>query len=241
VFLAGDAAHLMPPFLGQGLCAGLRDARALTWRLLLVQRGLADQSLLDTYGSERREHVRVIIDEAVAIGRVICETDPDRAAARDAGMRMELADPSAVTVEPPHPQLGTPSVTVFSDGAEGRLAPQGHVEVAGRVGLYDDVFGPGWQLIGWEHDPAQLMDEDVLHWFRSLGGTVAAVGPDGPVRDVDGAYRRWFEQHGCTVVLARPDFYVFGAGAKADAPRLLTDLRAQLEPTHSPRQGLLTP
>ena len=242
VFLAGDAAHLMPPFLGQGLCAGLRDARALTWRLLLVQQGLADASLLETYGSERREHVRVIIDEAVGIGRVICETDPDRAAARDAKLRAELADPTAVTVEPPHPQLGTPSVCVSSGGAEGRLAPQGRVEIAGRTGLYDDLAGSGWQLIGWKHDPAALLADDDLAWFTRLGGTVAAVGHDGPVRDLDGAYGRWFEDHGCAVVLARPDFYVFGAGSPTDAPRLLTALRARLEPARSPRrQGLLTP
>ena len=74
-FLAGDAAHLMPPFMGQGLCSGLRDARALTWRLAMVHRGLASPAVLDTYGPERTGHVREIIDEAVAAGRVICELD----------------------------------------------------------------------------------------------------------------------------------------------------------------------
>ena len=204
VFLAGDAAHLMPPFLGQGLCAGLRDARALTWRLLLVQRGLADRSVLDTYGPERREHVRVIIDEAVAIGRVICETDPGRAAARDEALRAELADPAAEVVEPPHPRLGEPSITLASGGAEGRLSVQGRVEVEGRVGLYDDVVGGSWQLIGWEHDPAQGLTGADLAWFSSIGGTARAVGRDGSVRDVDGAYRRWFDEHGCTAVLTSP-------------------------------------
>ena len=241
VLLAGDAAHLMPPFLGQGLCAGLRDARALTWRLLLVEQGLADPALFDTYGSERSEHVRVIIDEAVGIGRVICETDQGRAAARDARMRAELADPEAATVEPPHPQLGTPSVTVPSGGAEGRLAPQGRVEIDGRSGLYDDLAGAGWQLLGWEHDPAELLGDDELEWFTRLGGTVAALGAHGPVRDLDGGYGRWFAQHACSVVLARPDFYVFGTGSPTDVPRLLTSLRAQLEPARTPRQGLLTP
>ena len=127
VFLAGDAAHLMPPFLGQGLCAGLRDARALTWRLSLVRRGLADASVLDSYGSERGGHVREIIAEAVSIGRVICETDPERAAQRDSAMAAELADPDAMTVEPPHPRLGEPSITLPSGGAEGRLSVQGRV------------------------------------------------------------------------------------------------------------------
>ncbi len=77
-FLAGDAAHLMPPFMGQGLCAGLRDARALAWRLGLVQAGLAGTSELENYGRERAGHVREIIDAAVASGRVICLLDPAR-------------------------------------------------------------------------------------------------------------------------------------------------------------------
>lgn len=230
VFLAGDAAHLMPPFLGQGLCAGLRDARALSWRLSLVQRGLADRSVLDTYDSERSEHVRVIIDEAVDIGRVICETDPQLAAARDAAMRAELADPAALTVEPPHPRLGEPSTTLTGAASEGRLSVQGQVEVDGRIGLYDDVVGGDWQLTGWETDPAVQISDADLDWFASIGGRVCAVGGDGPVRDVDGAYRRWFEERGCSLVLVRPDFYVFGVGTSDDGPHLITSLRGMLVP-----------
>lgn len=241
VFLAGDAAHLMPPFLGQGLCAGLRDARALTWRLDLVQRGLADAWLLDTYGSERREHVRVIIDEAVSIGRVICETDPARAAARDAAFRMELTDRAAHAVEPPHPRLGEPSTTLSSGGVEGRLSVQGRVEVEGRTGLYDDIVAGGWQLIGWEQDPAEALSDADLAWFTDIGGTAQAVSADGPVRDVDGTYRRWFQEHGCTVVLTRPDFYVFAAGTSSDVPRFLAGLRRLLCPTCTEREVLSTP
>ncbi len=237
IFLAGDAAHLMPPFLGQGLCAGLRDARALTWRLTLVQRGLADESILDSYGPERRGHVREIIEEAVSIGRVICELDPQRAAERDAGMRAQLADPDAVTVEPPHPRLGEPSITLPSGGVEGRLAVQGMVEVAGRSGLFDDVVGGAWQLIGLGVDPAERVTADELSWFTELGGTVSVIGDDGGVRDLSGAYRRWFETRGCTVVLARPDFYVFAAGGLGDVPRILLELRHMLGTSPSERKA----
>ena len=236
ILLAGDAAHLMPPFLGQGLCAGLRDARALTWRLILVEDGLASPSLLDSYGPERREHVRVIIDEAVAIGRIICETDPARAAARDEAMRAKLANPSAITVEPPHPRLGEPSITLDSRGTEGRLSVQGWVAVAGETGLYDDLVGGAWQLIGWETDPTAELTEAERHWFTSIGGRVGCVGPNAPVRDVDGAYERWFAAHGCTAVLTRPDFYVFASGAGSDAPKFLAMLRQMLVPEHSDRR-----
>ncbi|QNG39300.1 bifunctional 3-(3-hydroxy-phenyl)propionate/3-hydroxycinnamic acid hydroxylase [Geodermatophilaceae bacterium NBWT11] len=224
-FLAGDAAHLMPPFMGQGLCAGLRDARALAWRLALVHRGLADPAVLDSYGPERAGHVREIIDEAVAAGRVICELDPARAAARDAEMRRALADPSD-TKEPPHPRLGHPSITVPGQDAAGRLAPQARVRVDGVTSLFDDIVGGDWQLIGRATTPE--LDDDTAAWFAGLGGTVTAVSPAGPVVDVDGAYGAWFDAHDCDVVLARPDFYVFGVGVAADVPALLTQLRVAL-------------
>jgi resorcinol 4-hydroxylase (NADPH) len=229
-FLAGDAAHLMPPFMGQGLCAGLRDARALSWRLGLVHQGLATPAVLDTYGPERSGHVREIIDEAVAAGRVICELDVDRAAARDAEMKKRALDPAAATREPPHPRLGEPSLSVASGGADGRLAPQGRVLVDGRAGLFDDIVGGGWQLISRVGDPAALLDDDAISWFRQIGGVITDVSGAGPVEDLDDAYQRWFTEHGCDVFLARPDFYVFAAGGHADIPRFVSRLRQALQP-----------
>ncbi len=230
VFLAGDAAHVMPPFLGQGLCSGLRDARALTWRLGLVHRGLAAPVVLDTYGPERAGHVQVIIDEAVAAGRVICELDLDRAAARDADMKSRARDPEAVTHQPPHPRLGRPSLTFPSEGTDGRLAPQGRVRARGREGLFDDVVGGEWQLISLDGEPAELCGAEDLAWFRRIGGVAAHVAGQGRVEDVDGLYQRWFAEHGCQAILARPDFYVFAGGAHRDIPRFLTRLRQALQP-----------
>jgi 3-(3-hydroxy-phenyl)propionate hydroxylase len=220
----------MPPFLGQGLCAGLRDARALTWRLAMVHGGLAHPTVLDTYGPERSGHVREIIDGAVAAGRVICELDVDRAAARDAEMKRRFRDTDAATWEPPHPRLGEPSLTVASGGADGRLAPQGRVRVAGRVGLFDDIVGGGWQLISRIGDPARLLGDEDAAWFRQIGGVAADVSGAGPVQDLDGAYERWFSAHGCEAFLARPDFYVFAAGQQADIPRLVSRLRQAVQP-----------
>ncbi|WP_410623667.1 bifunctional 3-(3-hydroxy-phenyl)propionate/3-hydroxycinnamic acid hydroxylase [Amycolatopsis sp. cmx-8-4] len=223
VFLAGDAAHVMPPFLGQGMCSGLRDARALTWRLGLVHQGLVSPAALDTYGPERAGHVREIIDEAVAAGRVICELDVDRAAARDAEMRKRARDPR----EPPHPRLGRPSLTIPSDGIDGRLAPQGPIRIGDRTGLFDDVVGGDWQLISLGGDPTELCGRDDLVWFAGIGGVTADLSGQS---DLEGAYKRWFAEHECQALLARPDFYVFAAGAHADVPRFLTRLRQALQP-----------
>lgn len=228
VLLAGDAAHLMPPFMGQGMCSGLRDAIALAWRLSMVEAGLADESVLDSYGSERGAHVRAIIDEAIAIGRLVCELDPLKAAERDERMQAELSDPAAALVEPPHPRLGQPSITEANDERAGRLSLQARVEVGGVVGLFDDVVGGSWQLIGLDTDPLAGVSEELRAWFAGIGGTASEVGRDASIRDVDGAYRQWFDGHGCTVVLSRPDFYVYGTGDPVDATRLLHDLRSAL-------------
>jgi 2-polyprenyl-6-methoxyphenol hydroxylase-like FAD-dependent oxidoreductase len=228
IFLAGDSAHLMPPFLGQGMCSGLRDASALAWRLTLVESGRASESILDSYGTERGGHVQEIIEGAVELGKVICELDPLRAAERDAGMRAELNDPEAVTVEPPHPRLGQPSITEAGDDAAGRLSIQARVEADGLFGLFDDVVGGAWQLIGLDEDPMADVPAKLRTWFEVLGGTATALDVDGGVRDIDGAYRAWFEAHGCNLLLARPDFYVYGTGATLDAARLLGDLRNAL-------------
>jgi 3-(3-hydroxy-phenyl)propionate hydroxylase len=228
VLIAGDAAHLMPPFLGQGMCSGLRDAAALAWRLDLLAAGFASDSILDSYGTERSTHVQEIIDEAIAIGRVICELDPQRAAERDAAMLAELADPDARTVEPPHPRLGQPSITAEGDSNAGRLSLQGRIEVGGSVGLFDDLVGGDWELIALGSDPLAAVPKELASWFARIGGAATAIGGDEPTRDIDGTYATWFEGHGCTVVLSRPDFYIFGTGDAADSSSLLRTLRAAL-------------
>jgi 3-(3-hydroxy-phenyl)propionate hydroxylase len=83
LLIAGDAAHQTPPFLGQGMCAGIRDAANLAWKLAAVIRGKAEEALLDTYESERAPHVRQFIDAAVRLGKAIQTTDPELAAQPD--------------------------------------------------------------------------------------------------------------------------------------------------------------
>ncbi len=236
VLLAGDAAHLMPPFLGQGLCSGIRDAAALAWRLSMIEAGTAGGSVLDSYGTERGAHVREIIDEAIAIGRVVCELDPAKAAERDAAMRATLTDPDAATVEPPHPRLGPPALIEPGDERAGRLGMQARVATDEGTGLFDDVVGGSWQLLGLDVDPAAAVPLELRDWFARIGGTSTAVSKDGDVRDVDGSYRAWFETLGSAVVLTRPDFYVYGTGDVGDVPRLLADLRDALggEPARHP-------
>jgi hypothetical protein len=209
LLLAGDAAHQMPPFAGQGMCSGLRDAANLAWKLDLVLAGRAPAALLDTYASERIPHVRATIDFSMALGKVICVPDAAEAAARDRAMVATAADGGS-RPPIPEPRLG-PGVVLRGDPHAGTLFVQGRVARAGRTGLFDDVVGRGWTLLSRADDPQ--LSPAAATTLAALGGTVVRIGSAAPVRDVDGVYERWFASTGVDVVLQRPDSYVFGTAA----------------------------
>lgn len=203
VLLAGDAAHQMPPFAGQGMCSGLRDAANLAWKLAAVLDG-ADASLLDTYQTEREPHVRAYIELAIRMGRVVCTLDPEAAARRDAEM---LAGPQA-SAPLFAPMLG-PGHVLPGAPAAGSLFPQSWS--AGR-GL-DDVLGPGPWLIARDAAP------------RAAGVTAVDLS-DPRLAGHRAALAAWLGQHQADAVLVRPDRYVFGAG---DPDALLAAWRAPFE------------
>lgn len=116
VVLAGDALHLMPPFLGQGLNSGFRDAAALSWRLPLMLSGVArPETMLRSYQEERLEHVRDITLHCIKLGSVVCETDPLKAKQIHADLRQsrEREKQNVTDLQPP---------STFTTLALGRLA-----------------------------------------------------------------------------------------------------------------------
>jgi hypothetical protein len=222
LLLAGDAAHQMPPFAGQGMCSGLRDAANLAWKLDLVLAGRAPDAVLDTYPSERIPHVRAMIDFSMALGKVICIADAAEAAARDAMMTAAVAS-GQQTTPPPAPGIG-PGVLAAGDPHAGTLFPQGRVRTAdGTEGWLDDVVGNGWVLMSNAGDPLAALDADTRAWFTAIGGIAVDVGPNGAIRDVTGRYARWFEEAGVAVALQRPDFYVFGTASSSEETKVLLE------------------
>ncbi len=225
VFIAGDAAHQMPPFAGQGMCSGARDAANLAWKLDLVLRGHADDRLLDAYSVERMPNVEAVINFSMELGKVICIPDPVEAAARD-DFLSAMASENEPTDIPPLPGVVSGIIDPGSPLA-GVLFPQGLVGVTSPQPL-DDVVGVGFRLVTiapLAADPPELLST----WFEGIGGAIVTLGGESGLGDPTGTYADWFRRHEVTVALQRPDFSLFGTATdSAGAARLLQSLRRSL-------------
>lgn len=227
--LAGDSAHLMPPFMGEGLCAGLRDANSLAWRLDLVLRGVAGDDLLDSYTPERRYQNRTSIGFSMLMGILTSTLDPNDAAARDRAFRSGAHPPARVM-----PDIGRDGCVARPPLAPlaGERAVQGVVEVAGETGRFDDVVGRGFVLLLGEGDPDELLEPELIAYVTDdLGGVVVSLDPSVPrgVKDADGVLTAWLRESDVAAVLIRPDAYVFGAAHQpAAAAGLVHALRQAL-------------
>ena len=152
VFIAGDAAHQQPPFLGQGMCQGLRDVANLAWKLDAVLRGqisgAAADRLLDSYGTERGAHVRALTGKLKAIGALIGERDLALAQARDAQL---LAQAGGTVQATPRqdvlPKLSGGLLAREPSAARGSLFPQPWLWRDGQRVRMDTVLGGGWRLL----------------------------------------------------------------------------------------------
>jgi len=233
VLLVGDAAHLTPPFMGQGLCAGLRDAANVAWKLDLVLRGLAPDSLLETVDSERQQQNEWIIALAVEMGRVSCVLDADAAVKRDAGLRA-VGSPPPLEFAPLGPGALRESAGELAPLA-GTLSVQGRVAGPNGEGLFDDAVGRGFVLVCTDADPYAQLGGEQLATLDLLNVTVVSLDPASAcaVSDLDGRLTAWLSEKSVSAVLVRPDFYVFGAAASAeDLGALIDDLRSRLALRH---------
>jgi resorcinol 4-hydroxylase (NADPH) len=219
--LAGDAAHLMPPFAGEGMCAGLRDVVNLVWRLDLVLQGTADLELLDEWSDERREQAKWYINFSADLGRVICVADPQEAAERDERMKAEYALQSRRGPVSSHEALLGVGTWAGDDPLAGKPSIQGRVAFDGRTGRFDDVVGRGWFLLSTPGSESPLTDEQARA-FAAVGGrvlTVGLLGTSTEVVDLEGVYTAWMDEHGIRHMIVRPDFYVAATAHDADELR----------------------
>ncbi len=198
--IAGDAAHQMPPFAGQGMCSGVRDAANLAWKLAAVVQGEASPDLLDTYQTEREAHVRGIVERSIEFGKTVCLLDHQAAAQRDAGMLAARAageQPELI----PYPPLK--DGCLMGGVQSGELFVQPVFD--GR--RMDDEIGQGpWLFTRQASGRASSAVQEFVVGEDRLGPFSAGIS-------------QWLSQHDADAVLVRPDRHVFGVGK----PDLLLD------------------
>lgn len=184
IMLAGDAAHQTPPFAGQGMCSGLRDAANLAWKLAAVTQGKAADSLLDSYQVERQPHLRATIDMAIMMGKTVCITSKWGALLRDLKFKLARALGKLPDGPPAYPPIQVGAILAGSPGA-GSYFPQPVSHGGARL---DDVLGTG-------------------HWLIARSD-LDRVGfaPFKPMLS------KWFDANGVDAALIRPDRHVFGTG-----------------------------
>ncbi|MBJ9590521.1 bifunctional 3-(3-hydroxy-phenyl)propionate/3-hydroxycinnamic acid hydroxylase [Burkholderia seminalis] len=236
VAFVGDAAHLSPPWIGQGLNAGLRDVGNLAWKLAGIVRGALHPGVISTYESERRDHAKAMIDLADTFGAMLMPTNRLVAFLRDRVLGLVrfapgLKDYILQMRFKPMPSYTRGIVLPGGSDAVGRMIVQPDVETAdGLRRKLDDVLGPWFSIVGWQCDPqACLSDDDRAYWTslgatfvqvsRSRSGTsrarrVTSVHGSACVEDVDNALAAWFDRHAGPLVVVRPDRYV---AAQTDA------------------------
>ena len=242
VFVAGDAAHQQPPFLGQGLCQGVRDVANLCWKLVAVHEGRAGDALLDSYGIERKRHVEQLTKRITEIGAVICERDLELARGRDAALLAECG--GVVRPEPrqsvqPRLESALLGASIVDDAernksAVGTLFPQPWIEQGnGRVRL-DRLSGAGWRIVT---DDARMASAAPVAIARQLRLRTVEVG-EGPTafHESGGVIASWFDRHDCRAAIVRPDHYVHAVAATPD--ELTQQLRELVGRIASPTPAL---
>jgi len=232
VFLAGDAAHTNPPYMGQGACSGMRDAANLAWKFNLVFRGLCDAELLETYERERRPHAEQIMVGSRSLGLVANTSSPVKATVRDFLFRFNLAP------KPKFPVLTNGVLARTDDGKllahAGTLAPQGRVTVNGITMRFDEHVGFGFALICRPGLAGKLSPE--LSAALKVAGVqvveLAATSEGERVIDADGVYGRFLDSLRADAVLTRPDFVVYGHADSSNLEQHLERFLQQLHFTH---------
>jgi 3-(3-hydroxy-phenyl)propionate hydroxylase len=237
--LAGDAAHLMPVWQGQGFNSGVRDASNIAWKLAAIVKGLADRRLLSTYETERREHAAAMISLSVLVGRIFSPTNRWLAKLRDAATFLLGAIPPmrAYILQmrfKPMPRYttgavvnGQPNRKITVPSAIGRMFPQPEVMTPdGRRMLFDDAIGPWFAVVSWMVDPRHYMDAAARDYWQRMGARFVTIVPETQLAEMkrqgverDGlnladlhlGFKDWFGRYQVSTVILRPDRFVAAA------------------------------
>ena len=232
IFLAGDAAHQMPPFMAQGLCCGVRDVANLGWKLSGVLRGAYPEQLLETYEAERKPHIRQLVSTAKNLGEIIGELDVDKARDRDARLGDEVDSGRSITIRQQLiPDLTAGLIARTPHGqpaaAAGSLFLQPQVREGGEpAALLDDIIGERFAIIALGAGRAQWLDGGSRATLERLGGVTLVLLQDGDEDklvdsvgfvDATGILEQWMKDGDRFAVVVRPDKFVYGVADSAEA------------------------
>lgn len=242
VCIAGDAAHITPPWIGQGLNAGLRDAFNLAWKLAWIIQGRMKPELLASYHDERYAHAKTMIDLADLFGSVLSQKNRFVAWVRDKFFMTiknipKFRDYVLQMKFKPMPRFSKGIVlntgNDVQDELVGRMFIQPNLETElGTVLKLDDLVGGKFTLITWRCNPLVKDSEELrlslkkidckhLIGIRSrssreeLDPSLFNDNDTEIVQDLENALHLWFQGKNIDWVLIRPDRFVAAAG-KAD-------------------------
>jgi 3-(3-hydroxy-phenyl)propionate hydroxylase len=256
IYLAGDAAHLTPPFAGQGLCAGMRDAINLSWKLAAVLHGQAHPQILESYELERRPHVTSMLRLAVVMGMVIMPTNRLYACLKDTLLRFLLRTPlkahlTDLKIRPSHRYrrgLLLPSRTAHTGAVPGTLLSQHLVrDAVGQIVWSDDALGSSLVLVGMGIDPWTALSASGRAAWQRMGGRLVFVSNqqqrfDPPaanvtvVEDLTGGMLEQFGRNGL-IAAVRPDRTILAVCEQEDVEEMVLDIARLLRPVVVERVG----
>ena len=217
VILVGDAAHLMPPWAGQGMQSGVRDAFNISWKLAGILDGSLPASILDTYQPERAPNVEYYTRLSVELGRVMKQEFTDEE--KQAMQRHTGEPPPSLPVVSPEIVTGWVVGDTGSDSIVGKFVPQPLVATTnGRLNLLDDVIGNGFVLLGAEIDPRALLNDEQRRGWDGVGASYRAIRPGDKhseavddIIDIGGTLLAWMKVYGARCIAVRPDRFVAAA------------------------------
>lgn len=255
-FIAGDAAHITPPFAGQGLVAGLRDVANLAWKLAAVVRGEVGEQVLASYDTERRPHAKKIIRLALMLGALVMPQNRAAAFAIHGLMSLMRVLPAGRAL---FEDLKVKPQNTFDEGLfwrhrgfdrlrAGAMLPQGWVRPANsdRAILSDDALSLQWALIGFGVDPSASLPPELMLRWQAMGGRIwqwcqrsqglHLAAPENRLEALDEALLPRKVPLGW-VAIVRPDRCVMAEGPISEVQAILTQALKLVAPSATPRAG----
>ena len=247
IFLVGDAAHQMPPILGQGMCSGIRDAQNICWKLDLVLHGLAPDKLLDTYQTERLPHVREIVKLATRAFKVFKTRNRLIALVRDTILRIvrnfgnQKKFQNIGTDMPPLTEgiLARDSNKLRPSSGQMFIQPQ-VLSDTGELVLLDRILGTGFAILGLDTDWLDAIDSESEAFLSDLSIELVCVVPQirdcyqnlshrvRVIEDPSQKIHQWLAKQQQPIAIIRPDRYVFGLCDRSNLNSTLAQLKSLL-------------